>query len=468
MTIDEVQRLAAQGESETLELKKSTAQLDRAGETLCGFLNGRGGTVLIGATSDGKLIGQDISDKTLQDLAAMLRQIEPPVTVGVDRVGVTGSKRELLVLRVQPPASGAPFAFAGRPYERVGNTTSRMPQQRYQALLLDQAHVQHRWENALGTGVELADLDAEEILRTVRLGIAAGRLPEASGKDLTDILDRLGVRVDGRLTNAAAVLFGTRFLPYYPQCSLRLARFKGTDKTSFLDNRQVLGHGFKLLDEALLFLQRHLPVAGEIPADRLERVDTPLFPIAALREALVNALCHRDYGIAGGAISVAVFDDRLEIWSDGTLPFGLCPADLKREHPSRPRNPLIAGVFYRRGLVEQWGRGTQKIVELCVEAGHPEPDFIEQAGSFVVRFVPRAYVAPHRVSHDLTDRQREILHVLAPLAEVPLREVWARLASRPSARTLQEDLAHLRRLGLVESGGRGRGAWYRLKKAPNE
>ncbi len=102
-----------------------------------------------------------------------------------------------------------------------------------------------------------------------------------------------------------------------------MARFKGVDKTEFLDNRQVYGHGFQLLDEAMLFLQRHLPVAGRIQPGLFERIDEPLFPPAALREALVNAICHRDYVQGGGAISLAIYDDRVEVWSDGTLPFGL-------------------------------------------------------------------------------------------------------------------------------------------------
>ena len=117
---------------------------------------------------------------------------------------------------------------------------------------------------------------------------------------------------------------------------------------------------------------------------------SPRFPTAALREALVNAICHRDYSIPGGAVNVAIYDDRTEIWSDGILPFGLKTEDLKREHTSHPRNPYITDVFYRRGLIEQWGRGTQKIVELCVKAGHPEPEFGQQAGSVFVRFRPIA------------------------------------------------------------------------------
>jgi ATP-dependent DNA helicase RecG len=93
------------------------------------------------------------------------------------------------------------------------------------------------------------------------------------------------------------------------------------------------------MSEAMEFLTRHLPIAGRIEPGIFERVDEPLFPLVALREALVNAFCHRDYAQVGGAVSVGIYGDRLEIWSDGNLPFGLRPADLKRDHLSRPRNP---------------------------------------------------------------------------------------------------------------------------------
>jgi len=131
----------------------------------------------------------------------------------------------------------------------------------------------------------------------------------------------------------------------------------------------------------------------------------------------------RDYSIVGSSVSLAIYDDRLEIWSDGTLPFGLSVDDLKRDHLSRPRNPLIAEVFYRRGLVERWGRGMQKIVELCVQAGHPEPEFVEQASAVGVRFLPSGYIAPHRVAQDLTTRQREILQALAGKQEVVFQDL---------------------------------------------
>ncbi|HID75187.1 MAG TPA: transcriptional regulator, partial [Planctomycetaceae bacterium] len=415
----------------------------------------------------GRILGQTVSDKTLRVLADLLRRFEPPATIAQTRIDMGGGK-QVFVLEACPDPTQRPYVFYGRPYQRIGPTTSVMPQEQYHRLLAERPDSRSRWETLPADGHDLSDLDQEDILRTVRLGIAAGRLPESTGSNVTDILSRLGLFKEGKLNNAAIVLFGTRFLPDYPQCQLRMARFRGVDKSQFLDQRQIEGHAFSLLEEAMLFLRRHLPVAGRVVPGLFEREDEPLFPLEALREALVNAFCHRDYTIVGGAVSLAIYDDRLEIWSDGTLPFGLTPGDLKRDHPSKPRNPLVAKVFYLRGIIERWGRGTQRIVELCVKAGHPEPEFGEQAGSVWVRFLPSGYIAPHRVAHDLTERQREILHVLSKKPSMPLREIRSRMDKPPSDRRLREELLHLKKLGLVSTSGHGRGATWSLVRTEDE
>lgn len=465
MTTDEIEALARRGESETIEFKQSTGQLSRAAETICALLNGHGGLVVIGVSPDKKIVGQLVSDRTLQDIAQSLKRFEPPAPVRIQRIALPNSEKEVLVLQADASHESRPFTLDGRPYERIGSTTSVMPQEKYQRLLLERAHASQRWEN-LPAELLLEDLDREEILKTVRLGVAAGRMAPSMSADAADVLDRLGLRVHGRVLNAAVVVFGRRMLPQCPQCQLRMARFRGTDKTEFLDQRQTHGHALQLLEEALQFLVRHLPVAGRIEPGVFERVDAPLFPPVALREALVNAFCHRDYSIAGSAVSLAIYDDRLEIWSDGTLPFGLSVDDLKRDHLSRPRNPLIAEVFYRRGLVERWGRGTQKIVELCVQAGQPEPEFVEQAGAVGVRFLPAAYIAPHRVAHDLTVRQRRILQALAGKLDVSFGELRSLVAPMVAVRTFRDDLLHLKRLGTIGLRGRGRGATWFLISPP--
>jgi len=401
-----------------------------------------------------------VTDATLREVAGEIRKIEPPAVFEQTRVPVREGK-EVLILETTT-ALEVPYTYDGRPYKRIGPTTSLMPQSEYQQHLLSRSHAIHRWENQSAEGYSANDLDTEEISRTVREAIQSGRL-ESRSSDPFDALDRLQLRVDGQLLRAAVVLFGRKLMPYYPQCTVRLARFKGTDKSEFLDQRQLHGHAFQILDEAMHFILRNIPISGHFEPGKLERQDVPLYPPLALREALVNAICHRDYTIAGGAIFVAIFDDRLEVTSLGLLPPGITVADLKRDHASRLRNPLIAGVFYRRGLIEQWGRGTQKIVSWCVAAGQPEPEFEEQAGAVVVRFRPSGYHPPLRVSQDLSERQRRILFTLSSRKEWTFPEIYEALDNPPSERTVRMELSELSGLGLVGSRGRGKFARWWLK-----
>src|SRR5271157_150332 len=460
MDLEELRQLVALGESERLEFKKTTGELRSAMTTLCALLNGSGGKVLFGVTDSGKIHGQDVTDATLREVAGEIRKIEPPAVFEQTRVPVREGK-EVLYMETTT-ALDVPYTYDGRPYKRIGPTTSLMPQSEYQQRLLSRSHALHRWENQPAEGFSANDLDTEEIDRTVREAIHSGRL-ESRSSDPIDALDRLQLRVDGQLLRAAVVLFGRKLMPYYPQCTVRLARFRGTHKSEFLDQRQLHGHAFQILDEAMHFILRNIPISGHFEPGRLERQDVPLYPPLALREALVNAICHRDYTIAGGAIFVAIFDDRLEVTSLGLLPPGITVADLKRDHVSRLRNPLIAGVFYRRGLIEQWGRGTQKIVSWCVAAGQPEPEFEEQAGAVVVRFRPSGYHPPLRVSQDLSERQRRILFTLSSRKEWTFPEIYEALDNPPSERTVRMELSELSGLGLVGSRGRGKFARWWLK-----
>jgi len=458
--LDELQELVATGESEQLEFKSTTGGLRGGMETLCGFLNGNGGSVLFGVSDSGRIRGQVITDNTLREVANSIAKLDPPVTVSQRRVTVSESAVVLVLETVD--RSMAPYCFNGRPFQRVGTTTSLMPQSEYERRLLERGHSQRRWENQIAEGFVLDDLDVDEIRRTIREAVDAGRL-DSTLTGPTETLEKFHLVKGNSVVQAAVVAFAKSVMPDYPQCGIRMARFRGIAKDDFLDQRQLTGNAFRLLEEATLFLNRHLPISGRFTPGVMERQDEPLFPPLALREALVNALCHRDYSIAGGAISIAVFDDRLEITSTGGLPFDLTVEDLKRDHSSKPRNPLLAEVFYRRGLIERWGRGTQTIVDLCVQAGHPEPEFEERSGEIVVRFLPSGYVPPHQVSHELSERQRRVLHILSDGKKWRSSDIVSQFSEPIASSTLRDDLMLLKRLGMIDSGGHGRGARWWMK-----
>jgi ATP-dependent DNA helicase RecG len=466
MNLQELRNLVERGESDTLELKKTTGQLPRAGETLCGFLNGRGGVVLFGVAGTGRIEGQAVSDRTLRDVAATLDRLEPPARIAIERMPIDHG-REVLALRADASTEGVPYVYGGRPYRRVGPTTSVVPQGQYEKLLLQRAHARRRWENQPTVGVRLEDLDREEILQTRRAAIERRRITAGTSASVGDILDRMGLRRNGELTQAAQILYGTRFLPDYPQGLLKLGRFRGTKITGdILDNKQEHMHAFAIVREGMAFLDRTLPLAARFPKGTVFREDRLPVPAEALREILLNAVMHRDYSNPGSYVAIAVFDDRIEIRSIGALPPGVTVESLSGPYLSELRNPLIADAFHRTGAVEAWGRGTNRVIEACLAHGIEAPTFEETAGAVVVTF--RAAIGAVGGAEgvepgtELTERQREILRVLAHAPALPLRELRERLTAPPASRTIQKDIMRLRELGLVKTTGRGAGARHEL------
>ena len=335
--------LVKEGEGPTLEFKRSTGELKEGMQTLCAFLNGSGGMVLFGVRPDGTIEGQEVSDQTLRDIAQAADRFEPPAHVAIHRVKVKAG-REVLAVAVEGGVDMRPFTYEGRAYERVGSTTRRMPQAKYERLLVERGHAKRRWENLPAEGLTLKDLDRKEILRTRELAIQQNRISPDTSRDIGEILDRLGLRVDGVLTQAAQMLYGKRFLPDYPQCLLKMGRFRGTEITGeIVDNRQEHMNAFAMVREGMAFLERTMPLGARFPEGQIFREDRFPVPLDALREILLNAVMHRDYSHYSGYVAIVVFDDRIEIRSYGRLPTGITVEQLSGRHHSKPVNPLIAG-----------------------------------------------------------------------------------------------------------------------------
>ena len=463
MNVDEIRALAARGESETLEFKGSTSEVRTGARAVCAMLNHRGGRVLFGVDKAGRVLGQDVGDRTIEELVAELRRIDPPAFPTVDRIPASGSREVLMVTTLV--GHNQPYSHRGQAWRRVGNTNRSMSREEQDRVVLERLHDQRRWENEPARDWSVEDLEEAEIIRTIEEAVRRGRLDDPGTRDPTALLRGFRLLRGDDLLRAAVVLFGRsdRLGAEYPQCLLRMAKFRGTGRTEFLDNQRTHGNAFALLNRAQRFFRENLPIAGRIEPGRFERVDEPLYPPLALREALANAICHRDYSIGGGSVAAAIYDDRLEVTSSGTLHFGLTAEALFAPHESLPWNPLIAQVFYLRGIIEQWGSGTIRMMDLVTDAGLPAPT-IEDAGGYVtVRFTTGRYVPPVRVERELTERQRAILALLAG-AETGLavREFVSRLTDPVTVRQVREDLRILRTLDLTASEGHGRGArWKR-------
>lgn len=246
-----------------------------------------------------------------------------------------------------------PYTFHGCPYYKVESTTKVMPQEMYEERLRATKPEVFAWERQEADSVSLADLDERRIRGAVRLGVERGRMPAtAETESMEALLSKWGLMRDGKVLNGAVALFGAQTASY-TQMRLRLARFRGTDKNEFVDSGRAEGNFFDLLDAGMDFLFKHLSQSGKIVGFRKE--EQLEIPAEALREALTNALCHRQlekYNLSPG---IAVYDDRVEIENPGRLPQGVTPENIKTSHASFPYNPLIAEVLYRSSFLESLG-----------------------------------------------------------------------------------------------------------------
>lgn len=384
ITLDNIKKLASHNEGIDIEFKKSTGQLNRGMETLCGMLNGDGGIVVFGIAPDGAIKGQEVGDKTTREIGEALGKFEPALNLQPQYIPLDEKEeKQLIVFQVYAEQSSKPFQWDGRAYQRHDSVTSAMPRERFIRMLeLARGGLKYNWENIINEKLSFDDIDEYWVRNAVRGGVRRGRLDNAAlEEDLPAILNRFKVASGSRLCNSAAILFGRNFFDY-PQAMVRLARFRGTTKDEFIDNQQAEGNIYQLLDASMKFFFKHLSLSSKMQG--LEREDELEVPYRALRESVSNALAHRAWQREGSTIGIAIYDDRIEIENAGRFPAKLSPDVLMSDeekmhiHASEPTNPVIAQVMYYSGLIEKWGRGLSLMVSECRRVGLPDPKFIER------------------------------------------------------------------------------------------
>lgn len=378
--LDYIEHLAENHEGVDVEFKETTGQLNRGMETLCGMINGSGGVVVFGVSNKGKIIGQEIGDKTTREIGEAINKFDPAVDIQPIYVPVENSDKYVIVFLTDGLETDKPYMWDGKPYRRHDSVTSVMPREKFIRLHELQHGLKYKWENEVNHNLTIDDLDERLIHNVIQNAVRRGRLSNDALNDTVPIaLSRLNLTRDGAVCNSAAVLFGKVFSDY-PQCRVRLARFKGASKQYFIDNQQHEGNIFELVDAAMAFFFKHLNLSGTTH-NRLYREDNLEIPYDALREAVVNAYCHMQWGYEIATVGIAIYDDCIVIENAGRFPVRISPNTLMRKeeedrkNTSMPPNPVIANVMYLAGLIEHWGRGLSMMARQCESAGLPAPEF---------------------------------------------------------------------------------------------
>jgi ATP-dependent DNA helicase RecG len=448
-----IRTLLRQGESETLEFKTATADQITIAKTICAFANTKGGTVIVGVTNHGEVQGVKDADQRNMMLRKEVRNLISPQPYIASAVVEVSKGKKVIVLEV-PASEDTPYTCQNRIFVRQAGGTVEAGGDVIRQLITERHPKYMRWERQLALGSTLGDLDSKEILLTARIGAETNLADFGPSFTAHSVLEELGL-VDGdTVSNGAIVLFGNRPSMRMPQTRIRAVRYSGSGRDNLADNRVFEGNAFALLKKATSFLEAHVPVQSAIPTDRIRRKEAPAVPFPAVREALLNAVAHRDYAAQDGGIIISVYSDRVEIWNSGSLPEGMSPSDLKTMSVSRPHNPDMAHVLLIRGYMERVGSGIQRILAAFRLQGLPEPEWKAMGGGIVVVLRWR------KPQVEINERQRRLLKVLGSGEMVNITKYMKEYAKDVKERQARSDLRELVDLGYLQVRGRGRSTEY--------
>lgn len=440
-----------QQEGETLEFKRQWT--DRALEDLAAFANTQGGTLLVGIRDDGEIVGTAVDDREAQRLANLIAShlgVAPSIQV-VDLKG-----RPVIEIQVEPAASLV--SYGGRYLRRVGMTNRDYPPDELARHIL--ARSGRTWDG-LPSEWGLDEADPEALANFARL--ARPKLPYLDAENPEQTLQNLDLLSDGRLKNAGVLLFGKRPQRLFPLAQVRIGIFRGTE---ILDSHDFKGTLWEQLDGAMERFRQVLKVRFDIRVEEpslegLQHKEVWEYPLEALREALINALIHRDYTVPAD-IQIKIHGDQLEIWNIGELPPPLKPEDLRGPHRSVPRNPLIAQAFYFAGLIERWGSGTTRIIDLCRQQELPEPEFQNHQGGFLVTFAKDPYTPERLRTMGLTERQIQAVSYVKERGKITNSE-YQEITGIKKRQASIDLMALEDKEILLKRGTTGKGTFYVLK-----
>jgi predicted HTH transcriptional regulator len=372
-----IEGLLARDEGKTLEFKENCRPLERIVRTAVAFANTAGGTLVIGVKDKTReVVG--VSDPLMDEerLANAFAESIRPLLIPDIQIQAW-RKCQLLVVTV-PHAVGPYFvrsegAEAGV-YVRLGSTNRAAGPELT-------AEIRRLARNTFFDEQPCSETSSEEVdFRAASEFFAAVSRPltPAKRQSLGLVVGRGAREVP---TQGAVLLFGKTRAQFFPSATIRCARFAGTDTARFLDQTEIDEYMPRAVDSTIAFIERHTRQAIEI--GRVRRRDVPEYPVAVVREAVINALVHADYSLGGAGTKIAIFDDRIEITNPGLLPFGLT-LEAALSGVSRLRNRVIGRTFRELRLIEQWGSGMGRMIGVCAASGIAAPRFEELGAHFRV------------------------------------------------------------------------------------
>ncbi|MGE4502618.1 MAG: RNA-binding domain-containing protein [Thiomicrospira sp.] len=443
------------GESKTLELKRQLPKGEQLAKTLIAFANTAGGKLVIGVDNQRQILGiEDDEFEMMDKIASMVHELCQPSLMPSIYLETLQNKT-LVVVQV---FRGNQMPYFLKHQGRDQGTYVRLGATNRQASLvmiheLERQALNQSFDEQIAWEAPLTSLDLTPLYKAF----------EQQGKPLTDSKLRslkLIRHHEGQdyPTHGLMILLGR-----YEQVAIKCARFKGTNMTVFLDKKEYTGDLFNQLEQTEIFIKNHLHLRGEILG--LQRTDTYEIPMPAIREALVNAIVHRDYSNSGRDIKVGIYDDILNIVSPGGLPNGIT-LDEAMHGRSEIRNKVIARVFKELDFIEQWGSGIARMQQICQQADTPVPRLKETGDFFDIEFVRTETTSQDKSSEKSSEKGSEKLPpILALIQSNP--KISAKALSEElgiTSRAIEKQISQLKQAGLLERIGPAKGGYWKIKQ----
>ncbi len=347
-----------------------------------------------------------------------------------------------------------PISLRGRYYYRSGSVKQELTGASLNEFLLKRSGL--TWDEVTEPRATFDDIDEKSFRMYLEMSKEKDRLPDVEGLTMEEIFDKLRLTKNGELTRAGIILFGKDPRRFSTNAFVKIGRFKGDADLRFQDVEE--GNLILLLKSVLEQLD-HKYLTRSIEFKGMLRLEHSEYPIPALREMLLNALVHRTY--MGSFTQIRVYDDKITIWNDGALPEGITLESLKHVHSSHPRNPLIADVCFKGGLIDSWGRGTGRIIDTFKEAGLPEPELTERDGGFLVTLFKDNLTEEQLMKLGLNARQVKAVSYMKEKGKITNAEYQE--INNVSKRTATNDLTELvTKYRLANNTGYGAGSFYEL------
>lgn len=415
---------------------------------ICGFANAQGGRIFIGKDDNGKVVGVPNAKRLLEDLPNKITSI---LGIVADVNLHQTPEGDFIEIVVEPQPN--PVNYKGEYHYRSGSTKQELKGSALDKFLLQKYG--KKWDSVTIPNVSIADLKQETIDFFKERGIDSNRLDEKCRKDNTEqLLENLNLLENGLLKRAALLLFYPDPEKFATGAYIKIGYFRTNTDLRFQDD--IHGNLFEQVEKTMeLLLTKY--TRALISYDGLHRIETYEYPKEALREALLNAVTHKDYS-GGAPIQIRVYDDKIMIWNEGRLPENWTIEKLLQNHSSRPNNPDIANAFFRSGYVESWGRGISKIEEQCIAAGLPTPQFKPDGTDFWVTFRKDIYNKEELSKLGLNERQVDALLFFKQKGKIFSSEYAEKY--NISDRTARRDLSELVEKELLKNEGDNKFSHY--------